>query len=210
MNNNEEIVQIYSVIAKKYAEIFYDELSTKPIDCKLYDMFIERLPDNCVCLELGCGPGEISNYFHQKGVNIIGIDKSVKMIEIAKKLNEKIEFKVDDVFQLKLESGKFDGIVAPYLIVNFSNKEVEKSIREMNRVLKSTGILLMSFHIGNNKKLKAKNFLGSAKSMIFILHKVDKIKRLIINNGFRITEVITREPYEGEVTTRTYIYAEKI
>jgi hypothetical protein len=35
------------------------------------------------------------------------------------------------------------------------------------------------------------------------------IKNKLVDSGFRIIEYIIRMPYEGEVTTRTYIFAEK-
>jgi ubiquinone/menaquinone biosynthesis C-methylase UbiE len=209
MNDNEKTVIIYSTIAKKYADTFYNELLKKPIDCKFYDLFIDRLPKKGVCLEIGCGPGEIANYFFQKGVKVIGIDKSKEMIEVAEGHNDKIEFMVGDVFDLNLENAKYDGVVAPYLIVNFSNKEVVEAISEMRRVLKERGKLLIVFHVGNNRKLIIKNFFGSGMTITFILHKIKKIKKILRNNGFIITEVVMKEPYEGEVTNRAYIYAEK-
>jgi len=206
---NEDIVLAYSNIANEYAEAFYHELDNKPIDRKLYDLFADRIPLNGNCLEIGCGPGEISLYLHEKGLHITGIDKSQAMITIAKKLNNNIQFKIDDVFNLSFESDSIDGIVAPFLIVNFTNKEIKLALQEIYRILKHDSILLLTFHIGRNKKLQLNDYFKKNNKIIFTLHSLENVKNIISKCGFIITEVVVKSPYESEQTTRAFIYAKK-
>ena len=118
---NDDVVISYSKVAEKYANAFFNELENKPLDKKLYELFALKVPKNGKCIEIGCGPGEISTYLHSIGINIIGIDKSKEMIDQAKKLNQNIKYIEGDVFELSLENNCINGIVAPYLIVNFSD-----------------------------------------------------------------------------------------
>jgi len=207
---NDEIIKAYSICSKGYAETFYNELDDKPLDRKLYDLFADKIETNGECVELGCGPGEIAVYLHNYGLNIQAIDKSDEMIKLAKKLNSKIEFSIDDVFDLSFESNTFAGVAAPFLIVNFDDEEIDKSIKEMNRILKMNGSLLISFHIGEDEELAFDDFFESGNKIVFKLHRVEKIKKIIEENGFKITESVSKEPYEGEQTTRAFIYASKI
>jgi len=209
MTNNEKTVNVYSEIAKEYAKEFFDELVEKPLDRILYDFFGEKLKDKAKCLEIGCGPGEVSNYLFSKGAEITGIDKSKAMIDEAKKLNSRIKFMQGDVFNLPFGNGEIDGIVAPYLIVNFDNTEVQKSFSEMERVLAHGGQLLIVFHAGMNNTLTLRNFFHSRNSLTFVLHSVSKIKKYLLASGFKITEVLVKEPYKGEVTKRAFIFATK-
>jgi len=209
MTNNEKTVNVYSEIAKEYAKAFFTELNDKPLDRNLYDFFVGKLKDNANCLEIGCGPGEVSNYLFSKGVIITGIDKSEKMIDEAKKLNPQIKFMQGDVFHLPFGNGEIDGIVAPYLIVNFSNDELHKTFSEMTRVLTRQGQLLVVFHVGMNNKLTIRNFFNTQNKLTFVLHSVAKIKRFLKEYGFEITEVLVKEPYKGEVTKRAFIFATK-
>jgi ubiquinone/menaquinone biosynthesis C-methylase UbiE len=207
---NDEIVNVYSKIAKKYADTFFNELDNKPLDRKLYELFASRVIKNGKCIEIGCGPGVISTYLDSIGTNIVGIDKSKEMIEQAKKHNQNVKFIQGDVFELPFDNNCIDGIVAPYLIVNFSDKEIRKTFQEMNRIMKSNSPLLIVFHIGNNKKLKINNFFEETNTITFILHNVDKIKKLLRETLFSINEVVIKEPYEGEITKRAFIFANKL
>lgn len=206
---NDDIVNVYSKVAEKYAEAFIHELDSKPLDKKLYELFASKAEKNGHCLEIGCGPGEISAYLHSLGMRITGVDKSTGMIEQAKKHNKNITFVQGDVFNLPFENNSIDGIAAPYLIVNFSGGEIKKSFQEMNRVLKSNSPLLIVFHAGFNIKLGTRNFLGRGNKMIFILHSVRKIKKILGWAMFSIEEVLIKEPYKGEITKRAFIFARK-
>lgn len=144
------IKNAYDIAAKAYADMCFYELYDKPLDKKLYDLFFERVINKGLVLEIGCGPGEIANYLKMKGIDIIGLDISDKMIEIAKQLNPFIDFRVGDVFNLAFNDNSVAGIVAPYLIVNFKSNDIPKAFSEIYRVLMDKGQLLMHF-IQDNK-----------------------------------------------------------
>jgi ubiquinone/menaquinone biosynthesis C-methylase UbiE len=137
MNKDRQIERqkAYSSIANEYKRLFINELQKKPLDRKLYDLFYDKVANGGQVLEIGCGPGEISNYLWMKGLDVLGIDYSPEMIKVAKENNDELRFETGDVFQLRLADRSIHGIVAPYLIVNFDVKEVEEALFEMNRVL---------------------------------------------------------------------------
>jgi len=204
-----ERLAAYSNIAVDYGRMFINELQTKPLDRKLYDLFADKVIDKGKVLEIGCGPGEISNYLFVKGLNITGIDISPEMIKVAKKYNDRMDFQIGNVFNLTFANDSISGIVAPYLIVNFDYIEVKDAFIEIIRVLRNNGTLLVSFHIGRDKTKTYRDFFHKGKPLTFTFYKVDTIKELLKKVGFIITEVVIKEPYEGEQTTRAYIYAEK-
>jgi ubiquinone/menaquinone biosynthesis C-methylase UbiE len=206
---NEEVVDAYTAASKRYGDAFFRELDDKPLDRKLYDLFLERLPAGGACLELGCGPGEVATYIKSRGFGVVGADKSPGMIETARRLNPEIEYRVEDAFRLGMGDREFDGVAAPYLIVNFSDAEIRGALKEMHRVLRKDGVVLLAFHIGKNKVLRIRNFLESGKSLSFILHDVKKVKAMMADSGFAVTEVVEKEPYPGEVTRRAFVYGKK-
>ena len=202
------IKNAYNRVAKAYADMCFYELYDKPLDKKLYDLFFERVINKGIALEIGCGPGEIANYLKMKGLNIIGIDISDKMIEIAKQLNPFIDFRVGDVFNLKFNNKSVAGVVAPYLIVNFKLDDVPKALSEIHRVLIDKGQLLISFHSGQ-QELEINDFFIKGNTIPYTYFDSNTIRDRLIESGFKIIEYITRTPYEGEITTRTYMFAEK-
>ena len=207
-NRKEIIKKAYNVAAEEYANQCFFELYDKPLDRKFYDLFFERVINKGKVIEIGCGPGEVSNYLKMKGLNITGIDISDKMIEIARQLNPFIDFQVGDVFNLNYRDSSIYGIVAPYLIVNFTQKDIKPAFNEINRVLIRKGQFLISFHSGN-EELEIEDFFVKGNKIPYTYFNSDIVKNTLTETGFKIIEYIVRMPYEGEVTTRTYIFAEK-
>jgi ubiquinone/menaquinone biosynthesis C-methylase UbiE len=202
------IKNAYDIAAKFYADMCFYELYDKPLDKKLYDLFFERVVNRGISLEIGCGPGEIANYLKMKGLDIIGLDISDKMIEIAKQLNPFIDFRVGDVFNLDFSDNSVAGIVAPYLIVNFKLDDIPKAFSEIYRVLIDKGQLLISFHSGQ-QELELDDFFVKGNSIPYTYFDSGAIRDRLVDSGFKIIEYINRMPYEGEITKRTYIFAEK-
>jgi ubiquinone/menaquinone biosynthesis C-methylase UbiE len=208
-NRKQIIKNAYDIAAKEYADKCFFELSDKPLDKKLYDLFFERVVNKGSVIEIGCGPGEISNYLKMKGLDIIGLDLSDKMIEIAIQLNPFIDFRIGDVFDLKFQDNSVAGIVAPYLIVNFKLDDILKAFSEIHRVLVNNGQLLISFYSGKGDLEINDFFFVKGNTIPYTYFDSDTIKDKLIETGFRIIEYINRMPYEGEITTSTYIFAEK-
>ncbi|MBD1843400.1 class I SAM-dependent methyltransferase [Cyanobacteria bacterium FACHB-63] len=99
--------------------------------------------------DLGCGAGHIAHYLHDRGLEVCGIDLSSGMIRQAQKLNSHIPFQQGDMLSLNdVADHAFGGIAAFYSIIHISRPLVADALREMKRVLRSNGVLLLTFHIG--------------------------------------------------------------
>ena len=150
----------YDVLAEEYAQRLYGELEHKPLDRKLLDQFADRVRGIGMVCDLGCGPGQIARYLHDRGIPVCGVDLSQRMIDCARRLNPGIEFSQGDMRDLPIEDDAWAGIAAFYSIVNLPAGEVVLSLREMMRVLKPGGRLLLSFHIGEDDSHVEENLWG--------------------------------------------------
>lgn len=96
-------------------------------------------------LDVGCGTGNFSIKLAEMGCKVIGIDKSEKMLEEAKRKAEikglNIEFLNMDVYDIELSDESFDGVfsMAAFEFI----KRPKKAYDEMYRVLKKGGYLLI-------------------------------------------------------------------
>jgi ubiquinone/menaquinone biosynthesis C-methylase UbiE len=204
----QKIKKAYDIASEEYAKKCFFELYDKPLDRKLYDLFYERIVNKGPVLEIGCGPGEIANYLKMRGLDIIGVDISDKMIEQAKKLNPFIDFRVGDVFHLDFKDKSVAGVVSAYLIVNFELNDLAKAFKEIQRVMMKQGHFLLSFHAGN-EVIEINDFFVDGNSIPYTFFDPEVVAEILLKSGFRIIETINRMPYEGEVTKRTYIFAVK-
>jgi 2-polyprenyl-3-methyl-5-hydroxy-6-metoxy-1,4-benzoquinol methylase len=74
----------YDAVASDYRQKFLHELEHKPFDCARLDEFAAQLKDKRVW-DIGCGPGQVTRYLHEQGVQATGVDLSPEMIAQANK-----------------------------------------------------------------------------------------------------------------------------
>lgn len=205
----EMITEAYNAAAKQYVINCFNELEYKSLDRILLDRFCKCFSGDQIICDIGCGPGEIANYIDSKGKKVVGIDISENMIEEAKKLSPNIDFKVGDMFSLDIADSMFQGITSFYAIVNFSYKDIKSIFDEYYRVLNNSGLLLISFHTGENRE-SVPDFFGSGKPLDFYYLNENKILNLLKTTGFEVEEAIVRFPYKEEYQSkRAYVLAKK-
>jgi ubiquinone/menaquinone biosynthesis C-methylase UbiE len=73
------------------------------------------------------------------------------MLEEARRLNPQLAFRQGNMLALELPDNSLAGIVAFYAIVHLPRAALPRAFREMARVLKSSGRLLLSHHIGEER-----------------------------------------------------------
>jgi ubiquinone/menaquinone biosynthesis C-methylase UbiE len=165
-----------------------------------------------VC-DLGCGPGEIARYLRDAGSVVVGLDLSPEMIKQARQLNPDITFIEGSMTALPFDNAELGGIAAFYAIVNIPGEYLSGVFKEMHRVLQPKGLLLLSFHIGDGKVSNPESWAwGQPVSMDWFFFPTADIRDLLKSVGFRIEEVIERDPYSQDVedqTRRAYIFARK-
>ncbi|MEK6916507.1 MAG: class I SAM-dependent methyltransferase [Nanoarchaeota archaeon] len=101
----------------------------------------------CKLLDLCCGKGADSIFFHNKGLKVSTIDYSGEAIkqfnDIQKKYSLFITALVRDVTEsIPFEDNSFDFIYSRLGLHYFTNKELKKIASEIERVLKSEGLLM--------------------------------------------------------------------
>jgi ubiquinone/menaquinone biosynthesis C-methylase UbiE len=74
------------------------------------------------------------------------------MVAEAQRLNPEIHFHQGDMLALPDPDDSWGGIAAFYCIIHIPRHRVADTLREMKRVLKPGGILLATFHIGDEIK----------------------------------------------------------
>ena len=206
-----EIRQSYDQIADEYARRIYHELENKPFDREILSRFGQAVGSRGEICDMGCGPGHVAQYLQSLGMSVFGLDISPAMVEQARQLNPGIRFQVGDMLALDLSDRGLAGIVAFYAFVNVANQYLPTIFREMFRTLEAGGLLLLAFHIGD-QTAHYEEFWGRAICLDFFYFQPAEIRRMLEEAGFRIEEVLEREPYAPVVehqSRRAYISARK-
>ena len=211
MNSQEKVLLCYNQVADDYAAERWDELSKKHFDQLLLKEFASVNKDKGLCADFGCGPGQTTKFLYDNGVkDIIGIDLSPAMITAARKLFPQIKFETGDLLNIVYSSGYLGSALAFYAIVHFNSEQLRKCFGEINRVLKTGGDFLFSFHVGDEIVHFDKAHDKEVDIDLFFF-KTDDIIELLYGTGFNIIDAIERRPYEDVEypSRRGYIWAEK-
>jgi alkylated DNA repair protein alkB family protein 8 len=116
------------------------------------DSFINNIPYNSSILDIGCGNGRNMKY---PNYNFYGVDNCSKFVEMAKEVSKNVY--LSDMTNLPFENNYFDAIIsiASFHHLSTTERRIE-CLKEMHRVLKSGGKILLSIwsiNQSHNKKL---------------------------------------------------------
>jgi len=210
-HNSNNVQASYDLIADEYVRHIYDELQAKPFDRELLDRFAARVAGTGLICDVGTGPGHVARYLHDRGAKVCGIDLAPEMIECARRLNPGIEFQQGDMLGLGIADETFAAITAFYALVNIPRGWIVPALRELRRVLKPNGLLLLAFHLGEGV-LHQEQLWGVPVSLDFYFFSSNEMAGYLAAANLEIDEIIERDPYPAAVeyqSRRSYILAHK-
>jgi SAM-dependent methyltransferase len=205
--SGDDLRRTYDAVANDYAAHIFDELKEKPFDRQLLDEVAARAADGIIC-DLGCGPGHVAHYLHERGATVVGIDSSQGMIGEARRAYPDVRFEIGDMRGLRYGDGAFAALVALYSLIHLDDTDLATALREIRRVLAPDGTLLASFHRGD-ETIHVDEFLGCGVDLDFRFFQPDQISQALADAGLETQRVVERRPYpEVEAQThRFYVVA---
>lgn len=117
-------------------------------------------------LEIGVGTGNLANRFFKAGHNIVGIDQSREMLNVAKEKNPKLKVRLGEFLKIPYDNKTFDIIVSTYAFHHLDNKEKIIAISELIRVLKDNGKIVIGDLMFENEEAKDGLFANLTKDQI--------------------------------------------
>jgi ubiquinone/menaquinone biosynthesis C-methylase UbiE len=134
------------------------------------------------------------------------------MIKQAQLLNPEISFQQGDMLSLTdVQDRSFGGIAAFYSIIHIPKSNIQQALRELKRVLRPEGILLLTFHIGE-QVIHRSDWWGKKVCIDFIFYQTEEMKENLLAADFQLEEVIERDPYPNVEypSRRAYIFARTV
>lgn len=204
----------YDTVAVSYAETLRDHLAGEPFDRAMLDAFTSLVgagggADAGPVVEVGCGPGRITGYLHQAGLDVSGIDLSPAMIEVARAAHPGIRFTVGSMTALDLPDAGLAGLVAWYSIIHTPPELLPGVFAEFRRVLRPGGLLLLAFQVGD-ERVRIEQAYGHSVSADAYRLPPDGIASMLADAGFAVEARLVREPRASqppEKTPQAYLIA---
>jgi SAM-dependent methyltransferase len=103
-------------------------------------MLSSHLKPGMTVLELGCGTGSFTRELARSGADVVAIDVSPELLEIARAncSAPNVQYQIQNAYALSYPEGAFDSIVGSSVLHHL---EIEAAIRDMYRVLKPGGTI---------------------------------------------------------------------
>ena len=179
MTEKEELVRKgYDLIAGKYhanRDIFDNK--------KELEAFVGLLPRSADVLDLGCGAGiPVTKFLVDYGFNVIGIDFSENMLNLAIKNVPEARFIKKNMTDVDFNDNSFDGLTACYSIIHVPREKHVSLFQRFHRILRPNGVLLIS--MGSNGWEGTEDFHGT--EMFWSHYSPEITLQIVTDAGFEI------------------------
>lgn len=196
----------YNKIAQIYADRYFDYFKNDLIHLK---RFLRKMPDKGEILDAGCGPGGISHFLNLKRYRVVGVDMSSEMVRMATDRVPQALFQEMDIRELSFPEGAFDGVICSYSLVHIPKRDVLKTLKGFNRVLKTKGVLFLAVHEGEGEKFEEERFAPTERIFVNLFSK-DELKRDLEEASFEVIyEAISKAEVDDLIQNEIFIVAQK-
>tara|TARA_A100001011_G_C14316715_1_gene848300 strand:- start:2833 stop:3426 length:594 start_codon:yes stop_codon:yes gene_type:complete len=188
-------IEFYNKNASEYAKW----RSTEKIDLA-QKIFCNELPSSGQIIDLGCGTGEKSIWFSQKGFKVDAVDASFKMLEIFESYKS-VKIQQMDLNEIVF-SKKYDGIWASFSIQHLEKKNQDLLFCKISKALNKKGIFYIGIHEGH--KAYRDNL-----SRLYVPRTESELRNVLKNLNLRIFNLFREEnfSFDNKPITIMHIYA---
>jgi SAM-dependent methyltransferase len=183
----------YDTVADSYADYVRNALTELPYLRVMLRSFAE-LVDGGPIADVGCGPGYVTAYLAELGVDAFGIDLSPGMIELARREHPGLRFEVGSMTDLALADGSLAGLLAWWSLVHVPDGAMATVFGQFRRVLRPGGLLLLGFHAGEGSRLKTEGYGGHPMKLHVHRRSPGRVRTWLREAGFTVEAEVMLDP----------------
>jgi len=198
-------------ITKKLVEEFYDwrgPLSENTTPKPLVNLVLPHIIRGKTLLDFGCGLGNESKFFSDKGLTVTGVDLSGKQIDICKKKVPNGQFVKGDITTINLNR-KFDFVWCHDVLEHLFPSEVEKTVKNCVYHVAKRGFLFLvwdspKYRRGGKELLEGHSIVypNGYQPLDEVVEPSFVIQYILENNRMQVFDV-------GEKLDRVYVVAKR-
>ena len=151
----------YYALTKKAFDFlapFYDLMTLPLIRVRSQVADFANAHKGSTVLDVATGTGQQAFAFAKRGYDVIGVDLTESMLEIARKDNKRgfVKFETADATHLRFEENSFDVSCISFALHDMPPNVREKVLQEMMRVTRPNGVIvIVDYDLPRNKIGKA-------------------------------------------------------
>lgn len=184
----------YDRVADNYVAMNMSDLSAHPWLRAALAVFAEEVRGLGPVLDVGCGPGAITGYLADFGVNVSGVDLSPKMIEHARRLHPGLRFDVASATALDLAPDSLGGILGWWSLFNLPREVLPEVLASFARALVPGGQALIGTHVGAGDLPRTEAYGGVPVAWTTHLWQPEQLSDLIVASGLEVMAQLELAP----------------
>jgi ubiquinone/menaquinone biosynthesis C-methylase UbiE len=204
---------VYDASADRYVEFVGTEISSAteaPVDQALLTAFVDLVKAGTArrVADVGCGPGRAASFLAKHDLDVVGLDVSPAMLDVARIAHPHIRFEEGCLADLPVEDASLAGVVCWYSIIHTPPERLGDVFAELERVLIPGGYLLLGFQAGTGDSILRTKAHGTAFSLTSFRHSPGDVTNRLENAGLEVRATALREPeFDHEQTPQAFVIA---
>ncbi|MDG4810753.1 class I SAM-dependent methyltransferase [Micromonospora sp. WMMD1120] len=135
------VQQAYTSVADLYISLFGTTRQVDPDDLAFISRHLTGRPGPV--LDLGCGPGHLTDYLRSLGVDATGLDLVPEFVAHARATHPGVDYRLGSMDHLDAADHSVGGILAWYSLIHLPPQELDGVLDEFRRVLAPAGRLVL-------------------------------------------------------------------
>lgn len=137
--------ELYDGIAEWYVKSFWNDET----DSDWIKLCLSALEGKRTVADIGSGPGNYARFFVDAGYDVTCIDISTEMIHAAMSTLPGINGLVSDMRHMPFDNDRFDCVFCAYSINHVLREDLQGTLHEFGRILRSSGVLCLMVKTGS-------------------------------------------------------------
>jgi ubiquinone/menaquinone biosynthesis C-methylase UbiE len=115
----------YAARSAEYIDLLGSIEDTAEPDREYVLAWAQRVDGRIV--DVGCGPGQWTNYLHENGLEVVGVDPVPALIDHARQRYPGATYRVGDAGQLDMGDASLGGVLAWYSLIHTAPDDLDSS-----------------------------------------------------------------------------------
>ena len=185
----------------KVAQQYWEKVASLDQYNESYDTFCNLLPQDAKVFEMGCGPGNVTQYILNKlpDLEYTASDLAPNMLALAKANNPNAQFLKLDCRAIDSLAQKFDAIIGAFVLPYLNKAACAKLISDCAKLLTPKGLLYLSTMEGDYAQSGFEYTSFSDGDQVYIhYHQEHYIREYLTRNGLEVLHLVKQPSHEPD------------
>ena len=199
----------YDRVADNYVAMGVGDLGLTPWLRAALSALAEEVRELGPVLDVGCGPGIVTAFLRDLGVDASGVDLSRRMVSHARRLHPGLRFEVASATELRLPDASFGGLLGWWSLFNLPRDVLPAVLASFARALVPGGQVLLGMHVGDADVARTEAYGGVPVAWTTHLWRPEQLVALLSEAGLEPVAELRLPPPLPEMRDQVLLAARR-